>query len=208
MKCIHLIVSGRVQGVFFRANVRNKANELGLKGYAKNLPDGNVEVVAEGDEEKLEELIEAYNKKESEFRENLDKAIESKINESFSDCSIYTETIRHRIEREIWVENPEHRFADLIKDRISQHDAIMPRGYPVEHPYIICKTITDEQLEQFKEILKSIMTSDEFLNVDKQQNKIMKEIDTIYRELRHNFQTLSDELKAGVIIQGKCKLSY
>ena len=58
MKCVHLIVSGRVQGVFFRANVRNKANELGLKGYAKNLPDGNVEVVAEGNENKLEEFIE------------------------------------------------------------------------------------------------------------------------------------------------------
>ena len=58
MKCVHLIVSGRVQGVFFRANVRNKANELGLKGYAKNLPDGNVEVVAEGNESKLEEFIE------------------------------------------------------------------------------------------------------------------------------------------------------
>ena len=57
MKCVHLIVSGRVQGVFFRANVKNKANELGLRGYAKNLPDGNVEVVAEGNESKLEEFI-------------------------------------------------------------------------------------------------------------------------------------------------------
>ena len=57
MNCIHLIVSGRVQGVFFRANVKNKAIELGLKGYAKNLADGNVEVVAQGDEEKISELI-------------------------------------------------------------------------------------------------------------------------------------------------------
>ena len=58
MKCTHLIVSGRVQGVFFRDNTRRKATELGLKGYAKNLPDGNVEVIAQGDEEKLNELIE------------------------------------------------------------------------------------------------------------------------------------------------------
>ena len=58
MKCIHLIISGRVQGVFFRDNTRRKATELGLKGYAKNLLDGNVEVVAQGDEEKLNELIE------------------------------------------------------------------------------------------------------------------------------------------------------
>jgi len=57
MKCTHLIVSGRVQGVFFRDNTRRKAIELGLNGYAKNLPDGNVEVVAEGNEEKIKELV-------------------------------------------------------------------------------------------------------------------------------------------------------
>lgn len=57
MKCAHLVVSGKVQGVFFRANVRNKANELSLKGYAKNLENGDVEVVAEGDESKIKELI-------------------------------------------------------------------------------------------------------------------------------------------------------
>ena len=58
MKCIHLIVSGRVQGVFFRDNTRRKAIEFGLKGYAKNLLDGNVEIVAQGSEEKIKELIE------------------------------------------------------------------------------------------------------------------------------------------------------
>ena len=57
MKCIHLIVSGKVQGVFFRVNTQKKASELGLHGYAKNLPDGNVEVVTQGDEEKINELI-------------------------------------------------------------------------------------------------------------------------------------------------------
>ena len=62
MKCFHLIVSGRVQGVFFRDNTRRKAIALGLKGYAKNLPDGNVEVVAEGKEDKLKELIEFIRK--------------------------------------------------------------------------------------------------------------------------------------------------
>ena len=65
MKCVHLIVSGRVQGVFFRPNVRNKAVELGLHGYAKNLPDGNVEVVAQGDEKKVnEDKIQSAIKKE------------------------------------------------------------------------------------------------------------------------------------------------
>ena len=62
MKCVHLIVSGRVQGVFFRANVKKKANELGLKGCAKNLQDGNVEVVAQGEEIKVKELIDFIKK--------------------------------------------------------------------------------------------------------------------------------------------------
>lgn len=62
MKCAHLIVSGRVQGVFFRANVRSKANELGLKDYAKNLENGNVEVVAQGDEDKIKELVDFIKK--------------------------------------------------------------------------------------------------------------------------------------------------
>ena len=62
MKCAHIIISGRVQGVFFRDNTRRKAIELGLKGYAKNLPDGNVEVVAEGDESKLNELADFIGK--------------------------------------------------------------------------------------------------------------------------------------------------
>ena len=62
MKCVHLIVSGRVQGVFFRANTSKKANEMGLKGYVKNMPDGNVEVVAQGSEEKLGEFIDFLRK--------------------------------------------------------------------------------------------------------------------------------------------------
>ena len=62
MKCTHLVVSGRVQGVSFRANIKNKANELGLKGYVKNLENGDVEVVAEGNEEKLKELIDFIKK--------------------------------------------------------------------------------------------------------------------------------------------------
>jgi len=44
------VVSGHVQGVGFRRFVQRKARDLGLVGYAANLPDGRVEVVAEGDE--------------------------------------------------------------------------------------------------------------------------------------------------------------
>jgi acylphosphatase len=48
---------GRVQGVFFRAYVLENAGELGLSGYVRNRPDGGVEVVAEGEKERLEKLL-------------------------------------------------------------------------------------------------------------------------------------------------------
>lgn len=55
---IHLLISGRVQGVFFRANTKQKAQKLGLMGWVKNTPDGKVEAVAEGDQEAIQRLIE------------------------------------------------------------------------------------------------------------------------------------------------------
>lgn len=51
-------VSGRVQGVSFRANTARQAHALGIRGYARNLPDGRVEVLACGPGEALEKLIE------------------------------------------------------------------------------------------------------------------------------------------------------
>jgi len=54
---LRAVVSGRVQGVFFRDFTRQKALELGLKGYAKNKPDGLVEVEAEGERQALEKLL-------------------------------------------------------------------------------------------------------------------------------------------------------
>ncbi len=50
-------VYGRVQGVFFRANTVERARELGLKGYVRNMPDGSVEAVIEGEKEKVDKLI-------------------------------------------------------------------------------------------------------------------------------------------------------
>ncbi|MFA6451124.1 MAG: acylphosphatase [bacterium] len=50
-------ITGIVQGVGFRYFTQRRAIALGLNGYAKNLPDGGVEVVAEGPREKLEELL-------------------------------------------------------------------------------------------------------------------------------------------------------
>lgn len=55
---IHLYISGRVQGVFFRATTRDTAQELGITGWVKNLSDGRVEAVAEGCSSDLEEFVE------------------------------------------------------------------------------------------------------------------------------------------------------
>jgi acylphosphatase len=50
------LVSGRVQGVFFRVSAAARANELGLSGRARNLANGQVEVIAFGDERALDEI--------------------------------------------------------------------------------------------------------------------------------------------------------
>lgn len=50
------LVSGRVQGVFYRASTREQALKLGLRGYAKNLADGRVEVLVVGEAAKIAEL--------------------------------------------------------------------------------------------------------------------------------------------------------
>ena len=53
----HVYISGLVQGVFFRANTKRMADILGVKGWVRNLPDGRVEAVFEGDSEKVEAML-------------------------------------------------------------------------------------------------------------------------------------------------------
>jgi acylphosphatase len=55
-KRIHIVVRGRVQGVYFRAAAQREARRLGLTGWVKNRNDGSVEMVAEGDEDSIKEL--------------------------------------------------------------------------------------------------------------------------------------------------------
>ena len=57
MICRRSFVSGRVQGVFYRATCVRKASTLGLKGFARNLADGRVEVLACGDEAAVQEFV-------------------------------------------------------------------------------------------------------------------------------------------------------
>jgi acylphosphatase len=56
-KRIHLVVRGRVQGVYFRASTQREAKRLGVTGWIKNREDGGVEIVAEGEEDQVKDLL-------------------------------------------------------------------------------------------------------------------------------------------------------
>tara|TARA_B100001971_G_C18266628_1_gene593511 strand:+ start:6530 stop:6802 length:273 start_codon:yes stop_codon:yes gene_type:complete len=82
MQRVRIRVYGMVQGVFFRANAKRMAESLGLRGYAKNMPDGSVEVVAEGLEEKIKKLIEFCKKgPEAAVVKRIDVKFEEASNE-------------------------------------------------------------------------------------------------------------------------------
>lgn len=53
-----VLISGRVQGVFFRSEMSREAEKQGVKGWVRNLPDGKVEAVFEGEEKSVKELLE------------------------------------------------------------------------------------------------------------------------------------------------------
>ena len=57
MICVHVRVSGMVQGVFYRAFTRDKALGLGINGWVRNIPGGGVEAVLEGERQKIGELL-------------------------------------------------------------------------------------------------------------------------------------------------------
>ncbi len=57
-KRYHVWISGRVQGVFFRANTWKQARSLGMTGWVRNLPDGRVETVFEGEERAAQAMLE------------------------------------------------------------------------------------------------------------------------------------------------------
>jgi acylphosphatase len=54
---VHITVYGEVQGVFFRSGAKSFASSLGITGWARNKPDGTVEIVAEGSEENIKKLV-------------------------------------------------------------------------------------------------------------------------------------------------------
>jgi acylphosphatase len=58
LKRAEVLVRGAVQGVFFRAEARQRARSLGLAGWVRNAPDGTVQAVFEGDDERVESMVE------------------------------------------------------------------------------------------------------------------------------------------------------
>lgn len=57
-KNVHAVVSGRVQGVFFRDYTRTEAERLGVSGWVRNKSDGSVEVLISGEEHKVDQMVE------------------------------------------------------------------------------------------------------------------------------------------------------
>ena len=57
MKTLKIKVTGTVQGVFFRKFVKENADELGVRGYVRNMEDGSVEIVIEGRDERVNEML-------------------------------------------------------------------------------------------------------------------------------------------------------
>jgi acylphosphatase len=57
IECLQIIVTGRVQGVYFRDNTQKQARNLGLHGFVRNLPDKSVEIVVQGEATALQQLL-------------------------------------------------------------------------------------------------------------------------------------------------------
>ncbi|QSB01725.1 acylphosphatase [Methylomonas sp. BW4-1] len=56
-ECLHIIVKGRVQGVYFRAYTQKQAVKLNVKGFVRNLADGSVEIIGNGHPDDLQKLV-------------------------------------------------------------------------------------------------------------------------------------------------------
>lgn len=89
MKEVECIISGKVQGVFFRNYIKDKAHELGLVGFVQNMPEGSVEVLIQGEEEDIETLLEHIKKGPvfSNIR-NIDITWADALQDTFTDFTI------------------------------------------------------------------------------------------------------------------------
>ena len=60
VKRVHVVVEGKVQGVYFRTYTQAEAQNIGVGGWVRNRPDGNVEAAVEGENEKVDKMIEWF----------------------------------------------------------------------------------------------------------------------------------------------------
>ena len=88
MRRIHAFISGNVQGVFYRAHTMCEARKLDLNGWVRNLRDGRVEVVAEGEDKSIEKFIEFLHKGSPESDVKAVKIEEEEFKEEFDDFFI------------------------------------------------------------------------------------------------------------------------
>lgn len=86
---VYILVSGKVQGVFFRSSAKKRADELRLTGWVKNLDDGRVEAVFEGEQEKVDKMVE-WCRKGPNYSEVKDiQVIPEKYTGEFKDFSVH-----------------------------------------------------------------------------------------------------------------------
>lgn len=85
---VHVTISGRVQGVWFRDSTRRKADSLGINGWVKNSDNGDVEALFQGKPEKINEILDWCKKGPPLSRVDNVKVSEPSIDESFNDFQI------------------------------------------------------------------------------------------------------------------------
>lgn len=88
MRRVHLTISGRVQGVLFRANTKRQAELIGVKGWVKNLDEDKVEAIAEGNEEQIKKFIAYCKRGPDEARVNDVKIEDQEYKSEFRGFSI------------------------------------------------------------------------------------------------------------------------
>ncbi len=88
MQRVHLTLSGRVQGVLFRANIKREAEIIGVKGWVKNLEEDKVEAIAEGNEEQIKKFIAYCRKGPDEARVDYVEIEEQEYKGEFKGFSI------------------------------------------------------------------------------------------------------------------------
>ena len=85
---VRVIIEGRVQGVFFRHRTQEMAIKLGLKGWVKNRRDGRVEALFEGDQERVDQIIQWCHRGPSEARVSKVDLLREDFTGEFEDFSI------------------------------------------------------------------------------------------------------------------------